>query len=58
MMRTLPAWLVDGENLLVALCCLMAVVAVYNYRIGEVGGSVVATVGAGIALSFLVLLSD
>jgi hypothetical protein len=58
MTRTVSSWMPKRENLLVGVCCLMAVIAAYNYHVGAFGGTVVATVGAGIALTFLVLLSD
>ncbi|EFW90987.1 hypothetical protein ZOD2009_17613 [Haladaptatus paucihalophilus DX253] len=55
---SVTSWVPDRENLLVAACCLMAAVAAYDYHVGAYGGTVVATVGAGIALTFLVLLSE
>ncbi|WP_227355075.1 hypothetical protein [Haladaptatus salinisoli] len=58
MTRTPTRPTVDGELLLVVVCCLMALLAAYNYRIEAYGGTVAAAAGAGIALAFLVLLSD
>ncbi|GKZ15509.1 hypothetical protein [Haladaptatus sp. T7] len=55
---SVTSWVPDRENLLVAACCFMAAVAAYDYHVGAYGGTVVATVGAGIALTFLVLLSE
>ncbi len=58
MAQTITSWIPERDNLLVAVCCLLAIIAVYDYLVGTYGGTIVATVGAGIALLFLVLLSD
>ncbi len=58
MAQTISSWVPERDNLLVVTCCLLAIIAAFNYLVGAYGGTIVATVGAGIALLFLVLLSD
>ena len=54
MAQTITSWVPERDILLVAACCLLALTAAYNYLVGSYGGTIVATVGAGIALLFLV----